>query len=50
MADPTPTDVQSVITAYTLAKEANKHAESIVFEPEQIEGTRYKLILTDQNN
>ena len=42
-------EVQRVITAYELAKEAKEHADSIVLEPEQIDGTRYKLILTDTN-
>lgn len=49
MAAPTEQQVTRVVAGYDRAKTYADYADTIVFDTEQIEGTRYKYILCGQN-
>lgn len=48
MAQPTENEVTRVIAGNDRAIFYSDYADTIIFEPQQIEGTRYKYILTNQ--
>lgn len=48
MATPTQEDVDNVIAAYENAKAAKGYADTIKLEMNQITGTDYKMIWTEQ--
>lgn len=44
----TQAEVDRVLSAYDNAKEAPEYAESIVLEMQQVSGTDYKMVWTNQ--
>ena len=47
MAAPTEQEITRIITGDNSAKKASDYADTVVFEPAEIESTRYKYILTN---
>ena len=47
MSAPTEQEITRIITGTNSAEKASDYADTVVFEPTLIEGTRYKYVLTN---
>lgn len=48
MSAPTQEEINRIISGMNEANYAADFADTVVFEPQQMEGTRYKYILTNE--
>lgn len=50
MAAPTQDEVTAVITSYRHLQDAVGYAQTLIFEEQNIEGTRYKYVLSQYSD
>lgn len=50
MIDPTPENLNRILSAYHLAWVAKEYASSLIFETEQVDGDNYNMVWSEEFN